>query len=34
MHMNERLIVGMDPGFGRMGYVVVVATENNLRFII
>ena len=31
---NERLILGIDPGFGRMGYAVVVAAGNDLRLIV
>jgi crossover junction endodeoxyribonuclease RuvC len=31
--MNERLILGIDPGFGRMGYAVVAAAGNDLRLI-
>ena len=31
---NERLILGIDPGFGRMGYAVVAATGNDLRLIV
>jgi crossover junction endodeoxyribonuclease RuvC len=33
MAMNERLILGIDPGFGRMGYAVVAAAGNDLRLI-
>ncbi len=32
MDKNERLILGIDPGFGRMGY-AVVAAGNDLRLI-
>ncbi len=31
---NERLILGIDPGFGRMGYAVVAAAGNDLRLIV
>ena len=31
---NERLILGIDPGFGRMGYAVVEAAGNDLRLIV
>jgi len=31
---NERLILGIDPGFGRMGYAVVAAAGNDLRLMI
>jgi len=31
---NERLILGIDPGFGRMGYAVVAAAGDNLRLIV
>src|SRR5216684_6378017 len=31
---NERLILGIDPGFGRMGYAVVAAVGNDLRLIV
>ncbi len=34
MDMNERLILGIDPGFGRMGYAVVAATGNDLRLLV
>src|SRR5260370_1878750 len=30
---NERLILGIDPGFGRMGYAVIAAVGDNLRLI-
>lgn len=33
MEKNERLILGIDPGFGRMGYAVVAAAGNDLRLI-
>ncbi len=33
MAMNERLILSIDPGFGRMGYAVVAAAGNDLRLI-
>ena len=29
---NERLILGIDPGFGRMGYAVVAAAGNESAF--
>jgi crossover junction endodeoxyribonuclease RuvC len=32
--MNERLILGIDPGFGRMGYAVVAAAGSDLRLIV
>lgn len=31
---DERLILGIDPGFGRMGYAVVEAVGNDLRLIV
>src|SRR5260370_40376105 len=31
---NERLILGIDPGFGRMGYAVVAAAGDDLRLIV
>src|SRR6266851_689627 len=31
---NERLILGIDPGFGRVGYAVVAAAGNDLRLIV
>ena len=31
---NERLILGIDPGFGRMGYAVVAAAGNDLRLLV
>ena len=31
---NERLILGIDPGFGRMGYAVVEAAGNVLRLMV
>jgi len=34
MERNERLILGIDPGFGRMGYAVVAAVGDNLRLIV
>ena len=33
MEMNERLIVGIDPGFGRMGYAILAAAGNDLRLL-
>jgi len=33
MEKNERLILGIDPGFGRMGCAVVAAAGNDLRLI-
>jgi len=33
MGRDERLILGIDPGFGRMGYAVVSAVGGNLRMI-
>ena len=34
LERNERLILGIDPGFGRMGYAVVAATGNDLRLLV
>ena len=31
---NERLILGIDPGFGRMGYAVVAASGNELHLLV
>ncbi len=31
---NERLILCIDPGFGRMGYAVVAAAGNDLRLVV
>ncbi len=31
---NERRILGIDPGFGRMGYAVVTAAGNDLRLLV
>ncbi len=33
MEKNERLILGIDPGFGRMGYAVLAAAGNDLHLI-
>src|SRR5437588_9121875 len=33
MEMNERLILGIDPGLGRMGYAVLAAAGNDLHLI-
>ena len=33
MEKNERLILGIDPGFGRMGYAVLAAAGNDLRLV-
>ena len=33
MEMNERLILGIDPGFGRMGYAILAAAGNDLHLI-
>ena len=33
MGRDERLILGIDPGFGRIGYAVVAAVGDNLRLI-
>ena len=33
MGMNDRLILGIDPGFGRMGYAVLSAAGNDLHLI-
>jgi len=32
--MNERRILGIDPGFGRVGYAVVAAQGNDLRLLV
>src|SRR5258708_32024470 len=34
MDRNERLILGIDPGYGRMGYAVVAAAGNDLHLIV
>ena len=31
---NERRILGIDPGFGRMGYAVVAAAGNDLHLLV
>ena len=31
---SQRLILGIDPGFGRMGYAVVAAAGNELRLLV
>ena len=31
---NERLILGIDPGYGRMGYAVVAAAGNELHLLV
>ena len=31
---NERLILGIDPGFGRMGYAVISAKGNDLHLLV
>lgn len=31
---SERLILGIDPGYGRMGYAVVAAAGNDLRLVV
>jgi crossover junction endodeoxyribonuclease RuvC len=31
---NERLILGIDPGYGRMGYAVVAAAGNELQLLV
>jgi crossover junction endodeoxyribonuclease RuvC len=31
---NERLILGIDPGYGRMGYAVVTAAGDELRLLV
>ena len=31
---NERRILGIDPGFGRMGYAVISAAGNTLRLLV
>lgn len=31
---NERRILGIDPGFGRMGYAVISAAGNKLRLLV
>ncbi len=33
INVNERLILGIDPGFGRMGYAVIAAAGDNLCLI-
>lgn len=33
MERNARLILGIDPGFGRMGYAVLAAAGNDLRLL-
>ena len=33
MERNERLILGIDPGFGRMGYAIVAAAGSDLRLL-
>jgi len=33
MEMNQRLILGIDPGFGRMGYAILAAAGNDLHLI-
>jgi len=32
--MNERRILGIDPGFGRLGYAVITATGNGLGLLV
>ena len=32
--VNERLILGIDPGYGRMGYAVVAAAGSELRLLV
>ena len=32
--MNERRILGIDPGFGRMGYAVITAKGNGLGLLV
>jgi crossover junction endodeoxyribonuclease RuvC len=34
LNRSERLILGIDPGFGRIGYAVVAAAGNDLRLIV
>jgi crossover junction endodeoxyribonuclease RuvC len=34
MEKNERLILGIDPGFGRMGYAILAAAGNDLHLIV
>jgi crossover junction endodeoxyribonuclease RuvC len=34
MNMNERRILGIDPGFGRIGYAVLSAQGNELHLIV
>lgn len=31
MERNERLILGIDPGFGRMGYAILKASGSDLH---
>ena len=33
MEINKRLILGIDPGFGRMGYAVLAAAGNDLHLL-
>src|SRR5260370_22747133 len=32
--MNERRILGIDPGFGRLGYAVITAKGNDLGLLV
>ncbi len=32
--MNERRILGIDPGFGRLGYAVILAKGNDLDLLV
>ncbi len=32
--MNERRILGIDPGFGRLGYAVIIAKGNDLGLLV
>jgi crossover junction endodeoxyribonuclease RuvC len=34
MERNERLILGIDPGFGRMGYAVLAAVGSDLHLLV
>jgi len=34
LERKQRLILGIDPGYGRMGYAVIAAVGDNLRLIV
>lgn len=34
MNRTERLILGIDPGYGRMGYAVIAAQSTDLRLLV